>query len=76
MWAGSRANIRNGALIVALSKTPEGRNKHKTIAVEMARAFHRHGCVCVMGWKDVAETQNTGRDGAAGIQLVVHGDVE
>jgi hypothetical protein len=70
------ASIGNGTLIVTLWKTPEGRNKHKTIAVEMVRAFHRHGYACVMGWKDVAETQSTGKDGAAGIQLVVHGDVE
>jgi putative transposase len=32
---------------------PEARNKHKTITVKMARAFHRHGCACVMGWKAV-----------------------
>jgi HSP20 family molecular chaperone IbpA len=36
MRAGSRANIKNGVLIVALSKTPEARKKHKTIAGKMA----------------------------------------
>jgi hypothetical protein len=41
-------SIKNGALIMALSTTPEARKKHKMIARKMAGEFHRHGGACAM----------------------------